>query len=116
VSPNDRAVDEKKLPRDASCGVGFGQQAFEKAIPEASAAPHAKALVDGLPSAEALRAIAPRSARVEDPKKAIDDAAVVFPLPAATAVDGEDVFDALPLRIAEGVTAHGDLHSRYVAM
>src|SRR5262245_34094483 len=90
---------------------------LEDLLPAALARPVVEALPDGVPGAEALGQVAPAGTGLGDPQHGVEEQAVVFggdpgvPRPA-----GQQVLDALPVLVADGVAReHGGSSAVVVA-
>lgn len=78
----------------------MGDDAVERAV----GAPASEALVDGLPGAEALGHVPPLGTGLHDPEHTVEHEPVVFPLASGPFGTLEEVGDAYPLTVGEGVT------------
>src|SRR5262249_47279457 len=85
----------------------------EELAPDALERPSAEAFPDGVPVAEAFGQVAPGGAGLGDPQDGIDEQAVVpGGDPRLSCSTGQQVSDALPLLVADGVPVpHGSLLS-----
>ena len=89
-------------------------QDLEDLPPYALTRPAVEASPDRVPVAEALGQVAPGSTSLGDPQHGVDEQAVVLGGDATKALaSGQEVFDAVPIFVADGVAVvHGSLGVR----
>ena len=101
MGPHDGAVDHGVFV------VRVGCQKFEHRAPHAALGPSAKARVNRLPIAEALRQVAPWNAGAIAVDHGVDKQPIVLGgHPDMTVTSGQKILDPIPLVVAKRVTAH----------
>lgn len=110
MRPDHGAVDGEQAPVDLTIVDLACLQPTQDPIPQAFAAPFAKAVVHSLPRPESLGHITPATAIREDPENGVEHHPVFFPLAAPLSVLRQQVLDLLPLIIGELVGRRHDGH------
>src|SRR5262245_54622622 len=90
---------------------------LEDLLAAALARPVVEALPDGVPGAEALGQVAPAGTGLGDPQHGVEEQAVVFGGdPGVSRLAGQQVLEALPVLVADGVAReHGGSSAVVVA-
>jgi hypothetical protein len=103
MRPDDRGID------DRARFIDIELQRLEDARPDTPLSPVAKPIVDGFPRAEALRQVAPRTARLGAVEDRVDEESVSELRCRARAALRQQALEALPLLVGEGVAVHRQL-------
>jgi hypothetical protein len=101
VSAHDGGVDHHVFV------VVIAGQEPENPLENAALGPSVEALIDDLPIAKALRQIAPRNAGAKPEENGFDEQAIVRrPTAHMALAAGQNIFDPIPLVVAQGITSH----------
>jgi len=87
-------------------------ESLEHPVPGPVAAPPLEPVVDRLPGTIAVRQVAPRSARAQEPEYGVEDFPEVASRPAAFGAWREQIFEAFPLFIRQFVPSHAPFSER----
>src|SRR3984957_6577328 len=101
VSAHDGGVDHHVFV------VVIAGQEFENPLENAALGPSVEALIDDLPVAKALGQITPRDAGAKPEEDGFDEQAIVRRrTPPMAFAAGQNIFDPIPLVVAQCITSH----------
>jgi len=107
-----RAVDAPEVPVDPALAVQTYLEGLKHPIPCSVAAPSVEPLVDRLPGAIALRQVAPRGARAQEPEYGVEHCSQVASGPPTRRGRWEQIFQRCPLLIRQFVSSHAPSSER----
>jgi hypothetical protein len=102
VRPDDRSINE----RAELVFIHLEPKRLEDGLPATGLCPSVKAVVDGLPAAEALGQVSPLHAGANAPDDCVDEVPVAA-LRGRTRPPAEQRLDALPFQLGQFVSVHG---------